>query len=711
MRTYKKITALLLSCILLTSSAAKIVHGAPASLQIDETLYVNLNFYGETDSMSIVKGYTPSNSDTISDYGIYDEVINMSNYAVPEIDEGKVTFKFDEAMDNRFYFEGKMKNDAVELPWNIDVSYKLNGVEKNADELAGEKGLVEISIDAVPNEKTSEYFKNNMILQIAATVNMDENLSVEAEGAQIQTLGNIKAVVFMVMPSEEQHFTLKIGSNDFSFNGLMMMMVPGKLSQIEDIRKLRESKEKIEDSADAMNDSLDILLDTMNGLKSGLDETSRGLRELDNARAIMSSEKDNLLDEADTAIESLKKISEASKPFTEHLENTKKLLIDTNSSLNQMTNTANDFKPIISDAKTSIENIRTDIEGLKTMVLEMDENSELRQSLTEQTKKDLEILSGVLADLSLSLGGSMSSMPSISGLSPMADTGGLDPKTDMMIAMVNSKISEVNSTLNSLSAAGSALTSETGDTLSYLGELSSSAQVLVDDLNASLSLLDTYMNSIETHSDDVTNIAEDSNALLESLNNSLSLAEALIDDSSSLTDVLNEHEAGAEQTASDAKSFVESAIEGIDSTQEFLSTANAVARQSSDSLDAGTASLLSGTISALSSSIDGLAQTDTIRNAKDTIKNTIDDEWDEYSGDKMGFLNMDETLEPVSFTSALNPAPQSVQIVLRTEEITVDDDDEAVNVDEDFHAEGNFLTRIGNIFKQIFSKIKSIFSK
>ena len=75
----------------------------------------------------------------------------------------------------------------------------------------------------------------------------------------------------------------------------------------------------------------------------------------------------------------------------------------------------------------------------------------------------------------------------------------------------------------------------------------------------------------------------------------------------------------------------------------------------------------------------------------------------------MGFLNMDETLEPISFTSELNPSPESVQIVLRTEEITVDDDD-GVDVDETFKADGNFITRIGNIFKQIWLKIKAVFS-
>ncbi len=260
-----------------------------------------------------------------------------------------------------------------------------------------------------------------------------------------------------------------------------------------------------------------------------------------------------------------------------------------------------------------------------------------------------------------------------------------------------------------MGSAGGSISAETGDTLTYLGDLASECEALVGDIDEALMLFDDYMNSAETHSNDITLLADDMNKLLESLNNSLSLAKGLIDDSAALMDTLNKYEQDAEQSAADAKELVNRAIEGIDTTHKLLSTTKAVAQESGESLDSGTKALLSGTINAISTSLEGLAQTGTIRNAKDTIKDTIDNEWDEYSEDKMGFLNMDETLEPISFTSELNPSPESVQIVLRTEEITVDDDD-GVDVDETFKADGNFITRIGNIFKQIWLKIKAVFS-
>ena len=50
------------------------------------------------------------------------------------------------------------------LPWDFDVSYKLNGVPTDGDKLAGAGGLIEINVKATPNDNacllyTSEHGK------------------------------------------------------------------------------------------------------------------------------------------------------------------------------------------------------------------------------------------------------------------------------------------------------------------------------------------------------------------------------------------------------------------------------------------------------------------------------------------------------------------------------------------------------------------------
>ena len=107
---------------------------------------------------------------------------------------------------------------------------------------------------------------------------------------------------------------------------------------------------------------------------------------------------------------------------------------------------------------------------------------------------------------------------------------------------------------------------------------------------------------------------------------------------------------------------------------------------------------------------DGLNQTGVIKDAKDTVKKLIEDEWDENTGEDSNILNTDAEAEKLSFTSTQNPEPKSLQILMRTEEISNDDDDDSKDVDEDFHAQGNVFTRIISIFKAIFKAVASAFN-
>lgn len=76
------------------------------------------------------------------------------------------------------------------------MSYKLNGVPKNADELAGASGLIEIHIDAKFNDsaEVNEYYKNNFVLAVAVMLDTNECYSLEADGAQKQTIGSNSAL-------------------------------------------------------------------------------------------------------------------------------------------------------------------------------------------------------------------------------------------------------------------------------------------------------------------------------------------------------------------------------------------------------------------------------------------------------------------------------------------------------------------------------------
>lgn len=155
---YKITAAALISSMLGMSMAGSALAGPPA-VATDEALYVNLDYYGNQVDSSVVKGVSLNGLRTFTDYGTYTDVTNMSNYAEPVISGDGVTWQLPEDSKERFYYECQLNNDEVVLPWNFDVSYKLNGIPKEAKDLVHANGLVEMEVHCIPNENAKEYYR------------------------------------------------------------------------------------------------------------------------------------------------------------------------------------------------------------------------------------------------------------------------------------------------------------------------------------------------------------------------------------------------------------------------------------------------------------------------------------------------------------------------------------------------------------------------
>ena len=71
-----------------------------------------------------------------------------------------------------------------------------------------------------------------------------------------------------------------------------------------------------------------------------------------------------------------------------------------------------------------------------------------------------------------------------------------------------------------------------------------------------------------------------------------------------------------------------------------------------------------------------------LQNATDDIHNAIDDAKTDLEDDT-NILNIDSSADLQSVTSSMNPTPSSLQFILRTQEISTDDDADAVTSDQD----------------------------
>lgn len=349
-----------LSALLALSSVPVSAVDNGVSPVYDEAYYAMTDYYGNLTEGSVVKSYLTNGYSTLTDYGQYDEVLNLTDGTVPSSAGGMTTFRFDAGTaPSHFYFEGKTTRPFEALPWTLAVSYKLNGVPTRAEELAGKTGVVEINLDAIPNPDASEYARNNYTLEAMAIFNQDDILSLEAPGAQVQLIGNLRAVLFIGLPGEECHYTIRVGSEDFSFGGLTFMLVPATLSQLEEIAKLSERKDDLEDNYNKLSGSLDSLLDALYSMTGSLNASASGLDKLNEARGIFSGGKGVLYDGTDALREDLSNLSELLDPVEGQIETLSRTISDSKSVLNSMSNTSSDLRDELEDLEDALDRLES----------------------------------------------------------------------------------------------------------------------------------------------------------------------------------------------------------------------------------------------------------------------------------------------------------------------------------------------------------------
>ena len=381
-----------LSALMVLGSIPAAAIGDGVTATYDEAYYAMTDYYGNLTDGSVVKSYRTNGIATLTDYGDYDEIINLTDGTAPARNGGMTTFRLDEkALPGTFYFEGKTTKPFQQLPWTISMSYTLNGVPTKAEDLAGQAGVVEIRLDIVPNERASEYARNNYTLEAMAIFNQDDILSLEAPGAQVQLIGNLRAVLFLGLPGEECHYTIRVGSEDFAFGGMTFLMVPATLSQLEEIAKLSERKDDLEDNYNKLSGSIDSLLDAMIAMTGSLNASANGLEQLNKARGIFSDGKGVIYSGTDALREDLSNLADVLEPVEGQIEALSKTITDSKSTLRSMTNTVSDLKGDLKDVESALRDLEDGTGDVRKVFSALG-------SLRESLKKLQKALGGTVKD-------------------------------------------------------------------------------------------------------------------------------------------------------------------------------------------------------------------------------------------------------------------------------------------------------------------------
>lgn len=656
---------------------AQAVLAGEASASVDEAMYVNLDYYGQIDKVNMVKSISLNGTLSFTDYGDYTDVTNMTDHTEPVLGDGSVTWNFAPDQNGRFYYKGVMKNDQVTLPWTFDVSYKLNGVPTDADKLAGASGTVEIHIDATANENAREYYRNNMMLAVAVLVDLTKCYSVEADGAQVQNIGSQTGVVFTALPGEDGDYTVRIGSDSFESDGVLMTMIPGTTKDLEHVKDLKDAKDTWKEAGDQLYDSMEQMALSVESMRDGVNDLQSGLGSAENVRGVWSGSKDNILDNNDKALASLTAVSEQMQAMVPHIESAKESAEIVHDSLGDIVNSMREMQDPLRELNTSLRGIKSNTEDLAAGVAPLNQLMQTLIALDATLQSSEQIYVTQLASLGVSL--------------EQVENDYYDGDVDL-IDDVNA--SAQTATPSSATAAGiPGVTLNTQQLLialtqkkAYLEKLSSASTSLAGKLSSLLDDTSDASRSMGELVDEIDFILEDSTALYDSLETYYSDFQLALDDSEEL---------------------VNRTTNALDTSVSTLTLIQNTMRASSDSLDAAARDSIRGSMEVLDKSLRVLDSTTSMRMAGRTMKDTMDREWDDLDGDTR-FLYMDPSAEKVSFTSDQNEEPDTLQVILRTKEISLDDDDEVLDAESAKASEGP-LKRMWNVLVKMVQAIIEIF--
>ena len=341
----------ILCCLTENVLFTPIAYAGQAKAGVEETLYLNLDYYGEVSAANMVKAITFNGTDSYTDYGDYTNIINMTDDQKLTSKDGKVVIQAP-TNSTKLYFQGAMDKAkaAAQLPWTFDISYKLNGKPINADTLSGASGLVEIDIDATANKNVAEYLQNNIVLAVMVPVDMEKNYSLDAPDAQTANMGDKSGVVFTCLPGQDGHFEVRIGSDDFKLYGVMFVMSPITVSDLDKVKDLKDLEDRFRGDTNSMMDSFDDILDDVANMQSQLDLTDKALKELQSGKNKVHSNATAIFNGTDVAIQDLRDVESLLTPISDDLKTAQWMVYDINANLN----TTNED---LADASSKLKNL------------------------------------------------------------------------------------------------------------------------------------------------------------------------------------------------------------------------------------------------------------------------------------------------------------------------------------------------------------------
>lgn len=664
-KTGKRIGVVLLTGVFTAGSVIPVNAAEVNDKAKEEVVYINTDAKGDVNDVNVVNIY---GSGDVTDYGNYTAVkmLNTTDAITQDGDEVVFTTDADKA-----YYQGTMPEN-TQIPWDITITYTLDGKEIQPEELAGKSGALTIHVQVEKNEACSGSFYEDYALQAAFTLDTKHCSNIQADGATLANVGSDKQISYTVLPGKGLDAEINADVTDFEMDAVSVNGVQLSLNVEIDDEELMDKVREIMDATETLNQGAGRLADGAKTLETGggdlvdgVDTLYSGVTDLDNGMANLQAGVANMQQGLNTLNSKSDALKSGSGNFLAAMQTVQSRVSGISVQTDQL-----------AQLTTASGQIRQGIDNLYNGAVALQTNLGYAQykaavSSASGGALDVDALMQQNTEAIAALGTQIQTLQGqIAQIQAMADFAN-SPELQAQAAAMETQIASLNNVITLLNGNNAAI----GGVNTYLSSLSEGAGTLVSGLSDLKSNYEAFDAAIGTLVTNLGTMVSGMSELSTAINTLVEQYGQIDSGIAAYTDGVGSIVAGYEQLVSGVSTLASGSKDLLEGTGELKS---------------GTSDLYDGIVELCDGSAelnDGTQEfEDQTSNMDEQVQEEIDSIMDSIGG---------EDKEVVSFASDKNVNTTSVQFVIKTSEIKKADPEPVSEKEEE---KTGFTEKLANLF-------------
>ncbi len=302
-KTLKSVLAVTLAFAILITGTGGLAYGtAVAATAKEEVIYVTADAKGDVKELNAVNIL---DGGEITDYGDYSAVKLLTGEGKISKSGKKISV---EAENEKIYYQGTMKT--TEIPWNISIRYYMDGKEYEPEEIAGKSGKLKIHFVVTKNSRCAGDFYENYALQAAFTLDTEKCRKIEAEDATMANVGQDKQLSYILLPGKGIDTYITAEVEDFEMDAVSINGIKLNLDIEVDYTDMDKKADDAKDAAEELDDGA-------GEAEDGAEKIAEAARELTEKFAELSDGTVELSDGAEKFLSGMTEITDKNTELTD----------------------------------------------------------------------------------------------------------------------------------------------------------------------------------------------------------------------------------------------------------------------------------------------------------------------------------------------------------------------------------------------------------